>query len=286
MRAACDSTSVKLMTRAAALLLALTMAAIAAHAQSTYLGVDRNDYPGDAAMKTMRQTFAFTGYWLNSPPGEKRNTWGGNRQAIESLGYGFLLLFNGREYAYLKASGNAARVGRGDAGAAVWSAEHEGFHKGAIIFLDQEQGGRMLPEQLAYILAWVDGVTRGGFRAGIYCSGIPFQESSSVSVVTANDIRQHAGGRDIHFFVSNDQCPPAPGCVFPAPAPGPDKSGVAFADAWQFAQSPRRPEMTASCRQTYAPDGSCYPPGLPQNSAVYIDVDTANSSDPSHARNK
>lgn len=262
------------------------MTAIAADAQSTYLGVDRNDFPGDAAMRTLRPTFAFTGYWLNNPPGDKHNTWQGNRKTVEDLGYGFLLLFNGREYAALKASGNAARVGRGDAGTAVWSAEHEGFRKGAIIFLDQEQGGRMLPEQLAYILAWVDGVVRGGFRAGVYCSGIPFQESSTVSVVTANDIHAHAGGRDIHFFVSNDQCPPAPGCVFSQPSPTPSKSGIAFADAWQFAQSPRRAEMTASCRQTYGQDGSCYAPGMSQSSGVYIDVDTANSADPSHARNK
>ena len=111
----------------------------------------------------------------------------------------------------------------------------------------------MLPEQRAYIHAWVDGVTRGGYRAGMYCSGIPFHESSTVSVVTANDIRDNAGKREIHFFVSNDQCAPAPGCVFPQPPPAPADSGVTFADAWQFAQSPRRPEMTAACRQTYAP---------------------------------
>jgi hypothetical protein len=272
--------------KAGVLLLGIVVMATAAHAQGTYLGVDRNDYPGDAAMKTLRQTFAFTGYWLNNPPGEKRNTWQGDRKTVEDLGYGFLLLFNGREYAYLKASGNAARLGRGDGGTAVWSARHEGFPHGAIIFLDQEQGGRMLPEQLAYILAWVDEVTREGFRAGIYCSGIPFRESSSVSVVTANDIHDHAGGRDIHFFVSNDQCPPAPGCVFSKPAPSPRKSGVAFADAWQIAQSPRRPEMTASCRQTYAQDGSCYAPGMTQSEGVYIDVDTASSSDPSQVRTK
>lgn len=286
MRRACDITSVNSLGKLGVLLLALAASAITVDAQSTYLGVDRNDYPGDAAMRTMRQTFAFTGYWLSNPPGEKHDSWQGNRKTVEDLGYGFLLLFNGREYAYLKASGNAARVGRGDAGTAVWSAKHEGFPRGAIIFLDQEQGGRMLPEQLAYILAWVDGVVRGGFRAGVYCSGIPFRESSTVSVVTANDIHDHAGGRDIHFFVSNDQCPPAPGCVFPKPAPDPVKSGVAFADAWQFAQSPRRPDMTASCRQTYAQDGSCYPPNLSQSSGVYVDVDTANSADPSQVRSK
>ena len=250
----------------------------------TYLGLDRNDYPGDQNMAALRKTFTFTGYWLNNPPGANRNAWSGNRIALQAIGYGFLLLFNGREYQYLKASGNASRVGTKDAVTAVDAAQREGFPKNAIIFLDQEQGGRMLPEQRAYIHAWVDGVVRGGYRAGIYCSGIPFRESSAVSIVTANDIQEHAGSREIHFFVSNDQCGPSPGCVFPNPAPKPAKSGVAFAEVWQFAQSPRRPEMTAACRQTYARDGNCYPPGTRPTSGLHVDVDTANSPDPSQAR--
>ena len=252
--------------------------------QHAYLGLDRNDYPGDANMLTLRKTFAFTGYWLNNPPGANRNTWQGKRKPLESMGYGFLLLFNGREYAPLKASGNAARVGASDATKALWSARQEGFPHGSILFLDQEQGGRMLPEQRAYIHAWVDGVTRGGYGAGIYCSGIAFHESATVSIVTANDIRENAGKREIHFFVSNDQCLPSPGCVFPEPPPGPAGSGVPFADAWQFAQSPRRPEMTAACQQTYAADGNCYPPDISPSSGVHVDVDTANSANPSHAR--
>ena len=202
----------------------------------TYLGLDRNDYPGKANMAALRQTFSFTGYWLNNPPGGNRNTWRGTRKALQEMGYGFLLLFNGREYQYLKASGNAARIGTNDAATAVQAAQREDFPKKAIIFLDQEQGGRMLTEQRAYIHAWVDGVVRGGYRAGIYCSGIPFRESSTVPVVTANDIREHAGGREIHFFASNDQCGPSPGCAFPNPALQPAESGVTFAEAWQFAR--------------------------------------------------
>lgn len=257
-----------------------------AHAQSpaAYLGMDRNDYPGDAVMQSVRQTFAFTGYWLNNPPGETQNSWQGHRKALDNMGYGFLLLFDGREYATLKASGNAARVGASDAAAGVQSAKREGFPRDAIIFLDQEQGGRMLPEQRAYIHAWADGVVRGGYRAGIYCSGIPFRESHNVTVVTANDIRDNAGGRELHFFVSNDQCGPSPGCVFPKTPPRPAESGIAFADVWQYAQSPRRPAVTVACRQTYAPDGSCYAPGAAGKTGVYIDVDSADSADPSHAR--
>jgi len=268
--------------RTTLLLALLTLGDVSSQAQHTYLGMDRNDYPGDAGMMALHKTFAFTGYWLNNPPGANRDTWRGKRKSIETMGYGFLLLFNGREYAQLKALGNAARVGTNDAAAAVRSAQQEGFAKGAIIFLDQEQGGRMLPEQRAYIHAWVDGVTRAGYGAGIYCSGIPFRESAGVSVVTANDIREHAGKREIHFFISNDQCPPSAGCAFGRSRVSPGDSGVSFADAWQFAQSPLRPEMTAACRQSYAPDGNCYSPG----SGVYIDVDTATSADPSQARSR
>ena len=151
-----------------------------------------------------------------NPPGADRNTWIGHRAQLDAMGYGFLLLFNGREYAELKASGEAAGVGKRDAAAAVSAAKSEGFPLKSIIFLDQEQGGRMLPEQRAYIHAWVDGVNASGYRAGIYCSGIPFRESARFRSSRPNDIRENAGGRDIKFFISNDQCGPAPGCVFPA----------------------------------------------------------------------
>jgi hypothetical protein len=141
----------------------------------------------------------------------------------------------------------------------------------------------MLPEQRAYIHAWVDGVVKGGYRAGVYCSGIAFRESPTVSVITANDIRENAGKREIHFFISNDQCPPSPGCAFPTTAPAPNASGLAFAEVWQYAQSPRRPEVTAACRRTYAADGNCYPPGVAPSSGLHIDVNTADSADPSRS---
>jgi hypothetical protein len=248
--------------------------------------MDRNAYPGDANIQALKKTFSFTGYWLNNPPGASSNSWTGKRETLEKMGYGFLLLFNGREYKELKASGDAARVGTRDAEVAARTAQKEGFPKRAIIFLDQEQGGRMLPEQRAYIHSFVDGLKRTGYRAGIYCSGIPYRESGTTTIVTANDIREHAGGREIHFFISNDQCPPSQGCVFPAPASKPNASGISFADAWQYAQSPRRPQMTEACRQTYAADGSCHPPGVESGSGLYVDIDTASSADPSAARTR
>lgn len=275
----------RLSLRFCALLLTVTtLGACSSWAQSTFLGFDRNDYPGDANMQTLKTKFVFTGYWLNNPPGASSNTWTGKRATLQKMGYGFLLLFNGREYKELKASGNAARVGTRDAEVAARVAQREGFPKKAIIFLDQEQGGRMLPEQRAYIHAFADGVVSAGYRAGIYCSGIPFQESVSVTVITADDIREHAAGRDLAFFISNDHCGPSPGCVFPANPPQPNQSGVSFANVWQYAQSPRRPDMTAACRNTYDADGSCYPPGVHAGSGLYIDVESATSADPSGGR--
>jgi hypothetical protein len=82
-----------------------------ADGQTTYLGFDRNDYPGDANLTALHQTFSYAGYWLNNPPGESSNTWRGHRAAVESAGFGFLVLFNGRLYAQLKTVAHVARAG-------------------------------------------------------------------------------------------------------------------------------------------------------------------------------
>jgi hypothetical protein len=248
----------------------------------TYLGFDRNDYPGDANLEILRRTFAYTGYWLNNPPEEKTNTWVGHRAAVESAGFGFLVLFNGRLYAQLKSVANAEKLGKSDAQAAAAAAKGEGFPAHTVIFLDQEQGGRMLPEQKAYIYAWVDGVTAAGFRAGIYCSGIPSLEDQNV--VTAEDIRAGAGGRDITYWAINDACPPAPGCAFPAPPPDLAQSGVSFAEVWQFAQSPQRKDVASRC-SNYSHDGNCYAPGA-EAQQLHVDVNSAKSADPSHGRGR
>jgi hypothetical protein len=267
-----------------AILLVLSSLLIPVQGQSqsvSYLGFDRNVYPGDSNLPALHQTFSYAGYWLNNPPETSRNTWTGHRASVESAGFGFLVLFNGRLYAGLKSVANATRLGQADARAASSAAQREGFPKKAIIFLDQEQGGRMLPEQKAYIYAWVDGVTAAGFRAGIYCSGMPAKDDDNI--VTAKDIRKSAGARDIVYWAINDACPPAPGCTFPRNPPGPARSGVDFAEVWQFAQSPRRTDVAAQCTN-YNRDGNCYPPGVDTRLQLHVDVNTATSPDPSHGR--
>jgi hypothetical protein len=252
----------------------------------SYLGFDRNNYPGDQNLKVLRETFSYTGYWLNAPPSARTNTWSGKRVKLESAGFGFLVLFDGRLFNELKSVSYATKLGKSDAHAAAAAARREGFPAQTIIFLDQEQGGRMLPEQKAYIYAWVDGVSAGGFSAGIYCSGISAAKEGGEDIVTADDIRQNAGARKIAYWITNDACPPSPGCAFPKRAPSPVDAGIPFAEVWQFAQSPKRPEVAASCPANYNPDGNCYPPGIDIAQHLHIDVNTATTADPSRGRTR
>ena len=258
----------------------------AADPRSAFLGFDRNDYPEDHALQELHKTFAYAGYWLNNLPGARTNTWLGKRRGLERAGFGFLVLFNGRLYRELGSVARASELGQADAQRAVQAAEHEGFPAQTIIFLDQEEGGRLLPEQKAYLFAWIDGVNHAGYGAGVYCSGIAAKEESGDSVITAEDIRQSAGVRPITYWVTNDACPPSPGCTAPRHPPLPSASGIAFADIWQFAQSPRRKDVTRACARSYGQDGNCYAPGSASEQKLHVDLNTATSADPSHGRTR
>ena len=277
-----------------------------ASAPAAYLGFDRNDYPGDAALTALRKTFSYTSYWLNAPPGETANSWAGKRSLLRQHGFGFLVLFNGRTDAEIKARAsrgeNAEALGAADGKAATAAAAREGFPPDVVIFLDQEEGGRLLPEQDAYLFAWIDAARKGGARAGIYCSGIDVPEGKG-TINTARDIveqetvRAHpskgpspagkSSERRLVLWIADDRCPPAPGCALAAPrlagASIPPVSDVTT--VWQYAQSPRRPEFSAHCPAKPAPDGNCYAPGLGPDAKIFVDLDVANSPDPSELPN-
>ena len=282
-------------------LVALTLAAVASAQQTpavpahpNYVGFDANNYPGDAQLPALRKQFAFTGYWLTNPPGASANPWVGKRDILLRNGFGFLVVANGRldnEILRAQKSGKPpAALARQDAAAAVAAARREGFPPGTILFLDQEEGGRLLDEQAAYLLAWTEAVARTAYRPGVYASGQPVPDGKGpdgkpVTITTIQDIRQHVAAQHLHeiaFWVAQDACPPAPGCIVPsAHPPSPDLSGILNADAWQYAQSPRRKNITQACGATYNGDGNCYAPGIPNDS---LDLSVSTSPDPSHGR--
>jgi hypothetical protein len=251
-----------------------------AHSPRHYLGFDRNIYPGDVAMKLLRKDFTFTSYWLSPPPGEKTNTWGGKRELLRSQGFGFLVLYRGRDSGELKNEADGKSKGARDAEEAIAAAKAEHFSQGTIIFLDIEEGGRLPETYHIYLATWSEVLTHAGYRAGVYCSGIPVKEEPGVSITTADDIQRHAASREIAMWVFNDVCPPSPGCTFPQNPPPAVRSGISYAAVWQFAQSPRRKERTARCAATYHRDGNCYAPGDTAH-AWFLDVNTATSPDPS-----
>jgi len=248
----------------------------------SYLGFDRNVYPGDTALPVLQKTFAFASYWLSPPPGEKLNTWKGKRELLVSHGFGFLVLYAGRDSSELKAETDAKEKGSQDAKASAAAAREEGFAPGTIIFLDVEEGGRLSPAYHEYLGVWSEELKRAGFLAGVYCSGIPVKEEAAVTVTTAEGIRKHGPLHEMVIWAFNDVCPPSPGCGFPRNPPAPSASGISYAAVWQFAQSPRRKERTALCQSKYAPDGNCYAPGDTAHK-WFLDVNTATSADPSGA---
>jgi hypothetical protein len=251
------------------------------------VGFDSNDYPGDEALPVLRRHFAFAGYWLNNPPGEKQNGWVGKREALMRNGFGFLVLFNGRleaEIKKAKRSGTSpTTLGAKDAAAAIVAAHHENFATGTIIFLDQEEGGRLTDDQSAYLLAWTETVaTKSGYLPGAYVSGQPVSDGPGKTITTVQDIREHVATKHLHqiaIWVYQDACPPANGCSLQPPPL--NASGTPNIVVWQYAQSPRRKEITASCSKTYAPDGNCYSADLPK---LPLDLSVSRSADPSHGR--
>jgi len=245
----------------------------------SFLGFDRNEYPGDAALPLLRKSFSFASYWLSPPPGEKTNSWIGKRSAMQAQGFGFLLLYQGRTSGQLPYKKDSIEAGLADAQAAAAAAHREGFPEGSVIFLDVEEGGRFFDGYHAYLRSWAESLTKEKFRPGIYCSGIVVDEGEGSTIISADDIRAHIGVPDVVYWVYNDACPPSPGCSVPQNPPGPGASGVAYASVWQYVRSPREKKVARHCRG-YASDGNCYAPGDAAHK-WFLDENVATTADPS-----
>ena len=195
--------------------------------KASYIGFDSNDYPGDEALPALRRHFAFAGYWLTNPPGARENSWMGKREALLRNGFGFLVLANGRLEAEIKKAkrfGTApSALGEKDAADAATAASREHFPSHTILFLDQEEGGRLTDDQSAYLLAWTEAVARSGYLPGVYASGQPVGDGPGKTITTVQDIREQVAVQHLHqiaVWVYQDACPPANGCTMQPPPLG------------------------------------------------------------------
>lgn len=248
----------------------------------SYLGFDRNEYPGDEALPLLRKSFSFASYWLSPPPGEKANSWIGKRSVLQSQGFGFLLLYQGRTSSQLPYKKDSIEAGLADARAAANAARRDGFPEGSVIFLDVEEGGRFFDGYHAYLRSWAESLKQEKFRPGIYCSGIVVDEGEGSTIISADDIRAHIGMTDVVYWVYNDACPPSPGCSVPQNPPMPSASGVTYASVWQYVRSPREKKVARHCRG-YANDGKCYAPA-DAGRKWFLDENVATIADPSAPR--
>src|SRR5579864_5077767 len=159
----------------------------------SFLGFDRNEYPGDEVLPLLRKSFSFASYWLSAPPGGKNNSWIGKRSLMQAQGFGFLLLYQGRTSSQLPYKKDSIEAGLADARAAAAAARRDGFPEGSVIFLDVEEGGRFFDGYHTYLRSWAESLTKEKFRPGIYCSGIVVDEGEGSTVISADDIRAHIG---------------------------------------------------------------------------------------------
>ncbi len=106
----------------------------------------------------------------------------------------FIVLANGRLEAEIKKAKRTgvtpAAFGAKDAAEAVAAAQREHFPPRTIIFLDQEEGGRLTADQSAYLLAWTEGVAHSGYLPGAYASGQPVGDGPGKTITTIKDIRE------------------------------------------------------------------------------------------------
>jgi hypothetical protein len=235
-------------------------------------------------MAKLRKEFSFTGYWLTPAPGEKANSWTRRRRVLVKQGWGFLLLARGRPVDSVRSPASAKLMGTTDARLAARAALAEGFGRGAIIFLDVEEGGRLPAAFHAFLRAWADELMKLHYRPGVYCSGIPVDEGGEVSMITADDVRRNESPREFAYWVFNDACPPSPGCVSQENPPVPSASGVKDATVWQFVRSPREKETAGRCTG-YAADENCYS-ATDTARKWHIDLNVAASANPSFSRDE
>ena len=102
-------------------------------------------------------------------------------------------------------------LGIQDATAAVAAAKSEGFPGRTILFLDQEEGGRLTDPQTAYLFGWTEAVASTGYRPGVYASGQAVNDGPGVTITTVQDIREHVTREHLHpvaVWVYQDACAP------------------------------------------------------------------------------
>jgi len=185
-----------------------------------FAGFDTSGYPGDHAMQIWKQAspYRFVGYYLAAPC-HPDSGWMGKRAKLESLGWGIVVIYVGRQSeGPCKSVTPTRELGVTHGQDALQKTAVEGFEPGSIIYLDVEPMDHIPQAQIDYVNGWLSQFSGAGFVPGIYCH-----------IKNANALKGAITGfpaGQIAFWVSGSG-------HFNAGTSRPADSGIGFARMWQ-----------------------------------------------------
>lgn len=138
----------------------------------SFPGFDTGSYPGDHVMeKWFGNPYVFTGYYLEAPCHNKSrfNPWSGHMDKLKQIGWGFVVVYVGRQAEKCGSKVLTRVQGLTDAADAISKAKTDGVADGATIFLDVEIMDKLSAKMVTYMRGWLAGILIDKtYKAGLY----------------------------------------------------------------------------------------------------------------------
>jgi Domain of unknown function (DUF1906) len=135
-------------------------------------GFDTGSYPGDEVMDHwFNNPYVFTGYYLESPC-HNANTftpWQGHMADLRQIGWGFVVVYVGRQAVGCGSSMLSRAQGLNDAIDAISKAQIDAMPNDTTIYLDIEVMDTVSPAMIDYLQGWLAGILHDGtYKPGVY----------------------------------------------------------------------------------------------------------------------
>ena len=138
----------------------------------SFPGFDTGSYPGDEVMDAwFGNPYVFTGYYLEAPCHNQNRfrPWQGHMADLRQIGWGFVVVYVGRQGNGCGSSSLSRAQGLNDAVDAISKAQIDLMPTDAIIHLDIEVMDTIRPELIDYMQGWIAGILDDGtYQPGIY----------------------------------------------------------------------------------------------------------------------
>ena len=135
-------------------------------------GFDTGSYPGDHVMEAwFGNPYVFTGYYLEAPC-HNANTftpWQGHMADLRQMGWGFVVVYVGRQAVGCGSSSLTRAEGLGDAIDTINKAKIDDMPNDTTIYLDIELMENVSGAMIDYMRGWIAGILDDGtYKPGIY----------------------------------------------------------------------------------------------------------------------